>query len=67
MPIEMGKRHGNSYTNSTYKKIIVTRNDGECTSPAVMNFRIKNKMIEQVCPDTCDFYDKCLEKSLVRD
>ena len=63
MPIEMGKRHGNSYANSTYKKIIVTSKCSECTSPKVMQARIDNKMIIKNCPATCEFFEDCIAKS----
>lgn len=63
MPIEMGKKHGNSYTNSTYKKIIVTSNCSECTTPQVMQARIDNKLVLSQCPATCEFFEKCLAKS----
>jgi len=63
MPIEMGRRHGNSYTNSTYKKIIFTFNSSECTSPKIMQARIDNKLVLSQCPATCEFFEECVAKS----
>ena len=63
MPIDFGKKHGNGYHGNIYKKVIITKNCSECTSEKVMAFRIKSKMIVKNCPDTCDFFELCIEKS----
>ena len=57
---------GNGKTNHRthyYKKTIATKNASECSSEKVMRFRLLNKMIIKICPDTCDFFEKCIAKS----
>lgn len=63
MPLDLGKKHGNGYHGNIYQKVVVTKNCPECTSENVMSFRLKNKMIIKICPDTCDFFERCIEKS----
>jgi len=66
MPIVHGRKHGNGYTNHRDQKITITsfKKSKECTSPKVMQFRIKNDLVLKQCPESCEFFEACLNKSL---
>ena len=65
MPVEFGRKHGTGYHGNVQREVKFKPNSRakECTSPAVMRFRISNKLIISQCPSTCDFFEKCVEKS----
>ena len=65
MPMVYGRKHGNGYHgNVTQKVTFVSLVKGtECTSPKVMQFRLREKLIIKKCPATCEFFEQCVAKS----
>jgi len=66
MPFEFGKKHGNGYINHRDQKVVYKplKKSKECTTPTIMQFRINNDLVLKQCPESCDFFEECLNKSL---